>query len=186
MEVKGTAFLARKAMLIGEIGQERFDALMRRFRATHGPLLENVLATSVLPLRPFLDWNELIVREVYRGDVQSYFRIGQKSAEWGLTQGPYKHLVATKSYEQFAQSGRVIYASYFTKGRAESGLRGNVVEMRLMDIPREFHHAYLEYAIAGYFQRGLELVAGGPVDMKPVRGFTKGDPDVLYEYRPRG
>ena len=41
---------------------------------------------------------------------------------------------------------------------------------------------YFEYAIVGYFRHGLELVTGRRVTETCVRGFSKGDRDVLYSY----
>lgn len=182
MEVKGTAFLARKQLFVAELGEARFDEFLRRF-AEKEPVFRNpILATTILPIRPFLALNDAIVKELYGGDIQSYFVLGEKSAEWSLTQGPYRNLRESRSLESFAGMGRVLYGNFFTGGRAETKLVGNVVELRIDGIERDLHHPYFEYAICGYFKRGLELVGGGRVEMKRVRGFTKGDPDVFYTY----
>lgn len=188
MEVKGTAFLARRSMLVREIGEERFRAFFARV-AEREPLFGRpILATTTLPIRPFLAFNDMIVRELYDGDVRSYVRFGEASAEWSLTEGPYKNMVTSKSLDQFAGMGRLLYANFFTAGRAESALRPaggadrQVVDLRLLDVPRECHHPYMEYAIPAYFRRGLELVAHATVSMRALRTYGKGDPEVHYEY----
>lgn len=188
MEVKGTAFLARKAMLIREFGEEKFNAFLAEVGRREPVFTRPILATTVLPIKSFLAFNDMMVRDLYGGDVHSYFAFGEASAEWSLREGPYKNLVAQKSLEQFAGMGKLLYANYYTEGRAETSLRPQarngkrIVDLRLLDIPRECHHPYLEYAICGYFKRGLELVSHEAVTMRALRGFTKGDSEVHYEY----
>jgi hypothetical protein len=188
VEVKGTAFLARRAMLVREFGEERFNKFLA-FVAEREPLFGRpILATTIMPFKSFLVFNDTIVHELYNGDVDSYFAFGEASAEWSLTEGPYRHLAASKSLDQFAGMGKLLYANFFTEGRAETAMRpggtGNrrVIDLKLLDIPRECHHPYMEYAIPGYFKRGLELVSPDRVTMRALRGFSKGHPDVHYEF----
>ena len=184
MKVKGTAFIARKSMLVPEIGEARWDALVAEVSEKEPAFRRPILASTVLPIEGFLRLQDEIVRQIYGGDEKSYFDFGEKSAQWSLTQGPYKHLVKSKSYEQFARLARGIYANYFTEGEATSEVIDNLVRLRIHGVPKQHHHAYFEYAICGYFKRGLELVSGKPVVMKAIRGFTRGDSDVFYEFRP--
>ncbi len=188
VEVKGTAVLARRTMLVRELGEERFKRFFDAV-AERQPLFSRpILATTTLPIRPFLAFNDMIVRELYDGDVQSYVRFGEASAEWSLTEGPYKNMLASKSIDQFAGLGKLLYANFFTAGRAESALRSpgrddrRVVDLRLLEIPREHHHPYIELAIPGYFRRGLELVSQRRVAMRTLRAFSKGDSEVHCEY----
>jgi hypothetical protein len=181
MEVKGTAFLARKSYVSREHGERRFDELLRRAALRDPVFNETILATTQLPVDAFLRFNELVVTELYAGDEQSYFRFGAASATWALTEGPYKHLVTEKSIPRFAASAPVIYRIYFTAGEARSEvLSERRVDTFLLGI--EPHHVYFEYAIMGYFARGLELVSGTVVAMKVRRGFSRGDRDVHYEF----
>jgi hypothetical protein len=180
MEVKGSAFVARKALLEKEHGAERFDRLLRKFAEREPVFRAPILATTRLPIDAFLRFNETVVAELYAGDEQSYFRFGEASAQWALTGGPYKHMVTNKSIGEFAASAPNIYRTYFTDGEASSEVRGAEVTLRLFDI--EAHHVYFEYAITGYFKRGLELVSGKKVRMTADRGFSKGDTDVLYRF----
>jgi hypothetical protein len=89
---------------------------------------------------------------------------------------------ASKNLAQFAESGRLLYQNFFTEGRAETTIADNVVDLRLLGIPAAHRHLYLEYAIVGYFQRGLELVGARAVKLQRVRGFSAGDADVHYRY----
>jgi hypothetical protein len=181
MEVKGTAFLARKAMLEREIGAERFAELLRTAAQRDAVFGAPILATTRIPIDAFIRFNEIIVKRVYDGDEQSYFRFGEQSAAWALS-GPYKHLVDHRSIDEFVESAALIYRNYFTEGEARATRRGRVVELRIDGIPRRWGHAYFEYAITGYFGRGLEVVSGAPVEMHAVKGFVRGDDRVAYEY----
>jgi hypothetical protein len=182
MEVKGTAFLARKMMLCQEIGEARTHELLDAYRRANPDFPDSVLATTTMPIEVFLAFNEMLVREIYDGDDQSYWRFGEKSAEWGLTAGPYKNLRASKSVAQFAETARFIYASYFSEGRAEGTVADKGVDLRLLGIPAPHRHVYLEYGIVGYFKRGLELVGARSVTAQRVLGFSMGSADVHYHY----
>jgi hypothetical protein len=184
MEVKGTAFLARKAMLIQEIGETRFAAFLAS-HALEEPFFKHaILATTAIPIEKFIAFNEAMVRDLYGGDVMSYFRFGEKSAEWALTVGPYKNLRESKSLEKFAEMGRLLYQNYFNNGRAETWIVGNNrVELRILGVPAEYRHVYFEYAIVAYFKRGLELVGARKVTMRRISGFSVGGAEVHYEYQ---
>jgi hypothetical protein len=186
MEVKGTAFLARKSMLIQELGEPRFAAFLASYALEDPFFTHAILATTAIPIEKFLAFNDAIVRDLYGGDTMSYFRFGEKSAEWALMVGPYKNLRESKSLEKFAEMGCRLYQNYFTDGRAETWIVGtNKVEVRILGVPAEHRHVYFEYAIVAYFKRGLELVGAKKVTMRRINGFSIGGTDVHYEYRLR-
>jgi hypothetical protein len=182
MEVKGTAFLARRAMLSQEIGELRTLALVDAFTQAHPGFPRAVVATTSIPIELFIAFNEMLVRDVYGGDDKSYWRFGERSADWALTAGPYKHLRATKSLAQFAETGRLLYQNYFSEGRAETSIKDKTVDLRLIGIPAAHRHVYFEYAIVGYFKRGLELVGAREVTSQRLRGFSRNDAEVHYRY----
>ena len=182
MEVKGTAYLARKAMLEREIGAERFAELLRSVAKRDPVFAAPILATTRIPIDAFMRFNEAIVDKVYGGDQHSYFRFGEQSAAWALA-GPYKRLVENRGIDEFVASASAIYRNYFTEGHAHATRKDKLVELRIEGIPDGLGHAYFEYAICGYFRRGLEEVSGGAVEMHALKGFVKGDSYVVYQYR---
>lgn len=182
MDVKGTAFVARKAYLERKFGAAKFDEVLRKQAAIDPIFKSPILATSRLPIEPFLRLNDRFIRELHGGDDRAYFEAGVESAEFALGEGgPYRVLVTNRDIASFAASAPRIYRTYFDEGDAASVQDGAGVVLTLSDIP--IRHVYFEYAICGYFGRGLELVTGGKVDARCVRGFSKGDADVRYEYR---
>jgi hypothetical protein len=182
MDVKGTAFVARKAYLERKFGAARFDALVRAQAKLDPVFAGPILATSRLPIEAFLRLNDRIVRELYGGDERSYFEAGTASAEFALGEGgPYRMLVTNRDLASFAASAPRIYRTYFDEGDAVGTFDGaSKVTLALTGIP--IRHVYFELAICGYFRRGLELVSSKSVSMQCVRGFSRGDGDVLYEY----
>jgi hypothetical protein len=182
MDVKGTAFVARKALLERKFGKERFDAVVRAQAAIDPVFGGPILATSRLPIEAFLRLNDRVVRELYGGDERSYFEAGTASAEFALGEGgPYRALVTNRDVASFAASAPRIYRTYFDEGDAAGAVIDAAhVSLELTGIP--IRHVYFEYAICGYFGRGLELVSGRTISTKCVRGFSRGDADVRYEY----
>lgn len=184
MEVKGTAFLSRRGFIDKEHGAGTFEGIVARQAKVDPIFREPILATTRLPIEPFLRLNERIVAELYRGDDKSYLRVGELSAEWALAEGgPYHHLVKDRDVPAFARSAPNIYKNYFTAGAAEAEVdpkNPKRVSLALTGIA--IPHKYFEYAIIGYFRHGLGIVSGRPVVETCVRGFSKGDRDVLYDY----
>jgi hypothetical protein len=184
MIVKGTAFLGRKSYLEKALGKDVFDAFLAEAAKRDPAFAQPILPTTRIEVDAFLRLNDAVVRRFYRGDEKSYIAFGEASAVWALTEGPYKRLLASRSVDEFAASAPVIYRNYFTEGDAKAEhVRPDCVELRLTGI--ETRHVYFEYAVNGYFRKGLELVTGQPVTMKAAKGFSRGDADVLYTFHLR-
>lgn len=182
MDVKGTAFLARKVMLVEEIGEERFNRIVAEIARREPIFGQPIHATTLIPMRVFLAFNDAIIDEVYGGDRSTYLLFGERSAEYALLLGPYKRIRETNSVAVFVESARFIYQGYYTAGRAEGTLDGDVAELRLHGVPCEHKHLYLEYESAAYVRRGIELIDMHAVTMECVRGFSRGDDEVHYRY----
>lgn len=192
MEVKGTAFLARRGFIDKDHGAGTFERILQKQAAVDAIFRTPILATTRIPIEAFLRLNERIVEELYGGDERSYLRAGEQSAEWALAEGgPYRSLVRDRDVAAFVRSASAIYRNYFTEGAAEATIAAPAAErktggedgkvtLHLFDIP--IPHVYFEYAIVGYFRHGLELVSGRRVTETCVRGFSRGDGDVLYSY----
>ena len=182
MDDKGTAFLARKMMLTEEIGEGRFNELLAEVAREEPIFTRPICATTLIPMRSFVAFNAAIVEALYDGDPVSYVRFGERSAEYGLMLGPYKRIRETNSVAVFVESARIIFQGYYTAGRAEGSLDGDIAELKIHGILPEHRHVYLEYASAGYVRRGIELVGLHSVAMERVRGFSCGDELVHYRY----
>ncbi|HJL19502.1 MAG TPA: hypothetical protein RMH99_27820 [Sandaracinaceae bacterium LLY-WYZ-13_1] len=184
MRVKGTAFMARKALLQEELGADGFEAFFGEFVARHPDWPRPILATSTIPIDVFLALNDAVVERFFDGDELSYWRFGRQSAEWALIDGPYRRIREERDLDRFVASAPSLYRNYFTEGSARSEIADDgTVHLWIEEIPREHHHVYFEYAIVGYFERGLALVSDRPVEHERLEGFSAGDERVHYRYR---
>lgn len=103
------------------------------------------------------------------------------SADFALGDtGPYRHLREGRSLDRFAVSGPLLWRNYFDGGEARTWLEGDVVHLVVEGLEPELHHVYFEYAVGGYFRRGLEMVTRAPVRAERLKGFSAGDPEVHY------
>ena len=182
MDVKGTAFLARKVMLIEEIGEDAYQRFLAEIAEREPIFGQNIIATTLIPIRSFIALNEAIVERFFNGDPNAYFRFGEKSAEHALLIGPYKRIRETSSIAAFVESARFIYQGYYTAGRAEGTIEGDDAELKIHGIPADCRHLYFEYAIAAYVRRGIELTGLRATTMTRVQGFSCGDEEIHYRY----
>jgi hypothetical protein len=182
MDVKGTAFLARKMMLVEEVGEQGYAEVLAEIARKEPIFNQPIVATSLIPIRAFVAFNEALIARFYDGDPNAYLRFGEKSAEYGLLVGPYKRIRETNSVAVFVESARIIYQGYYTAGRAEGSLTGDVADLKVLGIHEDHRYLYLEYAIAGYVRRGIELVGLHSVGMERVQGFSSGDDTIHYRY----
>ncbi|MEO8796824.1 MAG: hypothetical protein ABI551_02990 [Polyangiaceae bacterium] len=181
MNVKGTAFLARKKLLENELGEAAAkDAIDAVVAAVPG-FPQPVLASTPIPISVFLSFQDELVRRCYSGDNMSFFRFGEASADWALTKGPYKRLTEDKDLDGFATQGAALYRTYFDVGNATTSMKDGYVEFKIDNLPAALRHLYIEYATIGYFKRGMELLGASQVDARRRRGFSTGDADVHYE-----
>lgn len=182
MDVKGTAFLARKVMLFEEIGEEEYNRFLAEIARKEPIFGQPIVATTLIPIGSFIAFNEAVVERFYAGDPAAYLRFGEKSAEYALLIGPYKRIRETNSVSAFVESARFIYQGYYTAGRAEGTLDGDDAELKIHGIPAEHRHLYFEYAISAYVRRGIELTGMRAASMSRVLGFSRGDEEIHYRY----
>jgi hypothetical protein len=182
MEVKGTAFLARKVMLTEEFGEDRWNGFLRELSARQPIFGEPIHATTLIPMPVFVAFNDAAAITFYGGDPCAFLRFGEKSAEYALVLGPFKRIRETNSVAVFVESARFIYQSYYTAGRAEGSLEGDIADLKLLAVPAEHRHLFLEQASAAYIRRGMELISMHSVAMECLRGFSRGDEEVHYRY----
>lgn len=179
MHVKGTAYHARLKLLATRWEQERIEAFVADFQRRNPHFPTHVLPTSWLPMGPFLELIDEIVEKAYDGDVESLWEIGEASARWSMTEGPYKGLVGSKDLHRFASLAQVMFSNFFDLGAARGTYDGKCIDIRISGVPEAYHHPYFEYATIGYFRGGLRLL-GFPFRTERILGFTKGDGEVHY------
>jgi hypothetical protein len=178
MDVKGTAFLARKAEIVGKFGEERWNRFIASLSGKANFVNDLVLPSTRIPIESFLTFQEELVKQFFNGDTRVYWELGEKSADWALKDGPYKNFIVSKDMEDFAsRSLPAIWRTYFNEGSIESRTEGSTVHLR---IKTPVYHIYFEYLVTAYFKRALELVSGKSVKAKKITGGA-GSEEIYYQ-----
>jgi hypothetical protein len=171
MKIKGVALLARKSVITRGFGEAAWDELWRDMARSDPYFREPVLATSLVPLAGFLAFHDELVRRFYRDVPKAYAFLGEQSARWAATEGPYKSFVADRDFQGFAEFFPRTWSTYFidTASRCTTRVSDDrVIEFRAFDLPH--WHPYFEYFVVGYFKGALELVCANPVLTRQVQG----------------
>lgn len=179
MKVKGVALLSRKSIITKQFGERAWEELWRDVAARYPYFRQPVLATSAVPIQEFLGLHDELVRRFYKDVKQAYTLLGEQSARWAVTEGPYKSFVADRDFAGFAQFFPRTWNTYFvdTTSSATTHVRDdNVIEFKAVDLP--FWHPYLEYFIVGYFKGALELICANPILTRQIQGGG----GTSYEY----
>jgi len=85
MEIKGTAFLSKRNQIVRMHGQARWDAFLEGLRRKQPFFVENVLATTLIPVDAFLAFMDEVLAQFFTGDERAYWEIGARSADWTRT-----------------------------------------------------------------------------------------------------
>lgn len=179
MHVRGVAYLAREALLKQEVGADRWAAYLTGMRPRLTFLGAPVLPVSRIPIEEFLALNEDIVRTFYQGDQSVWWRFGEQSGEWALKK-QLKGLFQSGEARKFLQFTPKIWSSYYDGGSLTAEAVGDVVELRIFDLP--VRHIYFEASVMGFARGGLKFLGLAAFEPQRVKGFTTGEQEVLYRF----
>ncbi len=180
MRAKNPTLIARRKGIIDEFGEAAWTAFVHERSGRFPILAQPLVATSSLPIDEFLQINDEILRHFYQGKDKHYLDLGRASAQWALTEGPYKRF-AQQGIEPFVKSMPSIWTTYYSETTshivAELDER-RVVHLKILDLG--MWHAYFEYLVVGYVQRGLELVTNVKVPCQAVKSGPSATNEIYY------
>jgi len=107
------------------------------------------------------------------------WELGRFSAEMALN-GIYKIYVKLSSPSHIVTRGSRVFAAYYAPSKMDVvKIRENLVKLTMTDFnpPSDV----IEYRIAGWMERALEISGCKSVDIKIVKSLTKGDPNTIFE-----
>ncbi len=180
--IKGTAYVARRALLEKSFGTARAADMLREVAAEVPFFQKPVLATSMLPLAEWLAWNDSLVRRFFADQASPYFYLGEESAAWALTEGPYRNMMSDRGLTEFIERGTLLYRSYYEIGELTLEHTPGKLETRIDGIPSAYRHPHFEFNPAGYVKRALEMLGARTVHTKQLAGFSRGNAHVQYVY----
>jgi hypothetical protein len=155
MEVKGTAFLSKRNQIVRMHGQERWDAFLEELSRKQPFFVANILATTLIPVDTFLAFMDAVLAQFFTGDERAYWEIGARSADWALTEGPYRLFLADRDIGRFLAGMEQLWSVHFTASRLQLSFDGRLVEAQASGLP--IWHGYFEYMVMGYLHRAFEL-----------------------------
>jgi hypothetical protein len=179
MKIKGSSLLARKESVTRRFGTDAWTGLVADMAAVH-PCFRSPLRTmSLIPVREFLAFHDELVRRFFPNDDQIYMRLGEESAKWALTEGPYKRFMARKDIASFVASIPNLSNAYWTETTCiyKAVLEDDVVDLKVSGLPE--WHPYFEYILVGYVKGALELLCATRVAVECLQGGS----GTEYHYR---
>lgn len=177
MNIKGISHLSRQALVIEEFGEARWRAFMTDWTKRNPDFPSHILPISKLPVDPYLQMQDELVKEFYGGDPMAYWHIGIKSGYRALTTGQLKGLFKPEETRRFVLFTPHVWRGYFDGGEIVATSRGDEVHIEITGAPP---HLFFEYGIMGFLQGAMQVLNPKADPPKRIRGFSKGDPTVLY------
>lgn len=157
MLIKGTAFLSKKNQIVRAHGEQRWLEFLSGL-ARELPFFDRpVIAGALIPVQLFLQFQDRMLAWFYDGNLEAYWEIGARSADWALgPTGPYRAFITSRDTAGFAHRFPALWTMYFTESEARTDVKGNVIEVHVSGLP--VWHGYFEYMVMGYLKRGFELL----------------------------
>jgi hypothetical protein len=178
--VKGTAFLARKNQIFKTRGEDPWNRFIEGLAQRRPFFNRPILQTTNIPVDDFLDFQESMVAEFFRGEDRAYWEIGAAAAQWALTEGPYKQFIESRDVKSFALVFPALWRNYFTVSDCDIKFEAGppqAVTVHARGLPR--WHPYFEYLVMGYFKKSLEMLGARSVD---VQALASGVKDFGYRF----
>jgi len=181
MNVKGTAYITRKDTIIKNFGEERWKSFSAALAAKDKYFSQTIMNITLIPLDKFIIFLDEVLKEFFNNDKMHYWKLGEKSAEFSLSQGgPYHSYLLTKDIKQLVETAMPkIWSTYFDGGTFTSRLENNVAHITISGLPTK--HIYFEYLVMGYLRQALVIFGKKAVEHR-VRGFSLGNNDIYYQF----
>jgi len=182
MEVKGVALLARQSMMVEAIGEQAWRDFLAEFGKQYPVFARPVMPMTLLPVDAFIRLNDAMLQRFFKGDTQTYWLFGEKSAEYALRQGQLKAMFGPGDHKRFLQFTPGIWKGYFTEGVLEAiaPTDAGYTDLRITGVSTP--HVYFEYSVMAFAKRGLELLGAKNLRYETLKGFAKGDGEVHYRF----
>jgi hypothetical protein len=182
MKVKGMAYLSRKEQIINEFGQARWDDFETKFSNSHPNFEVVILPSSLMSIDNFMQFQEAIVKEFYNGDEKIYWKFGEHSAEYAMSEkGPYSIYLAKSKTEDkkhfLTQVLPRIWHRYYDEGKTVNELKMNKLHSYVLDLP--VYYSYFEYSVMGFTKKVLELIN---IKVKEIKKIKSSAEEIYYIY----
>ena len=140
-----------------------------------------IMSVTLIPVDKFTLFLDEMIKEYFNNDNKSYLMFGKVAAKFALSPGgPYNSYVLSRDLKYVVESIiPKVWSTYYDEGVVTTKLEDNVIHLKVIGVPLK--HVYFEYLIACYMQKGIKMFGKQAVE-KCMRGFSKGDNDIYYQY----
>jgi len=181
MNVKGTVYVTGKTAISAFFGEDRWNAFSARLAEKDNYFKNVIMSITPIPVDKFTFFLDELIREYFNNDNKQYLMFGKVAAKFALSPGGhYNSYLLSKDLKYVVESViPKLWSTYYDDGILTAKLEDNVIHIKITGVPLK--HIYFEYLIAGYVQKGLKMF-GKKATEKCIRGFSKGDNDIYYQY----
>jgi hypothetical protein len=181
MNVKGTVYLTGKTAISAVFSEERWNAFMARIAERDNYFKQMIMSITLIPVEKFAFFIDELIKEFFNNDKKQYITFGKVAAKFALSPGgPYNSYLLSKDLKYIVENAiPKLWATYFDSGILTTKFENNVIHVKISGLP--IKHVFFEYLFAGYIQKGIKMFGKKAVE-KCVRGFSKGDDDIYYQY----
>ena len=181
MNIKGTAFTTAKVTISQAFGKERWNSFMAKMAEKDNYYKGMIMSIALIPVEKHLFFLDELIKEFFNNDKKQYLIFGKVAAKFALSPGgTYNSYLLTKDLKQFVEVGMPqIWTSLYDESVLTAILENNIVHIKITQIP--IKNIDFEYLTVGYLQQALKIF-GKKSHEKCVRGFSKGDNDIYYQF----
>jgi len=181
MNIKGTAFTIAKASISQAFGEDRWNAFMARMAQKDSFYKNVIMSITPIPIEKHLTFLDEMVKEFFNNDKKQFLMFGKVAAKFALSPGgPYHSFLLTKDLKQFIEQALPkMWKTFYDESVLTAKLENNVVHLQVTELPVK--HVFFEYLSIGYLQQAIKIF-GKKSSGKCIRGFSKGDSDIYYQY----
>ncbi len=180
MNIQGIAYLQYKAQLVHVFGEERWNRFFEMLKISNPCFIQDILATTQVPIEEFISFTYSMVKEYYYGDEKIIWRFGRQVAKYSLSEkGPFYAFIRNiREPEAFiSKILHRLWSMYYDDGRAKNVLEGNIMHAYIVDLPR--YYFYIEQSVMGFIEQALELTGVLVKETIKVKGSAK---EIHYKF----
>jgi hypothetical protein len=181
MNVKGTVYVTGKDAITKVFGEERWNSFNARLAEKDKYFNNIIMSITPIPVDKFAFFLDELIKEYFDNDYTSYLMFGKVAAKFALSPGGHYNAYLLSNDLKYVVETVIpkLWSTYFDQGILTTRIENNVIHVKISGIPLK--HLYFEYLVAGYIEQGLKMF-GRKVVEKCIRGFSKGDDDIYYQY----
>ena len=185
MNVKGTVFVTGKNAISTVFGVDRWNSFNARLAEKDKYFNNMIMSVTQIPVDKFTLFLNELIKEFFNNDNRNYLTFGKVAAKFALSPGGhyYSYLLSNDLKYVVETVVPKLWSTYFDEGILTTRMENNIVHMKISGVSAK--HIYFEYLIAGYVQKGIKMFGRKAVE-KCIRGFSKGDDNIYYQYELQG